>query len=125
MKTAEVTFDAFGSGALATGMDATTEPLVLAANPEPDDSASRLRRFKSERISAALWLRISRSDRVWAFHASADGVYWRMVRYFTLGEASGARVGFIAQSPLGEGCTAIFDAVTFKASVPADLRDGS
>lgn len=72
-----------------------------------------------------LWLRITRSGRAWAFHASDDGAYWRLLRYFTLGEASGARVGFLAQSPQGHGCTAIFDAITFKPGAPADLRDGS
>ncbi len=72
-----------------------------------------------------LWLRISRSRRAWSFHASLDGAYWQLLRYFTLGEASGARVGFLAQSPRGAGCTAVLDAVTFTAGAPKDLRDGS
>ena len=72
-----------------------------------------------------LWLRVTRSGRVWAFHASQNGTYWQLLRYFTLGEASGARVGFLAQSPTGAGCTAIFDEVTYKPGAPADLRDGS
>jgi uncharacterized protein len=72
-----------------------------------------------------LWLRITRSGRAWAFHASQDGGYWRLLRYFTLGEASGARVGFLAQSPTGTGCTAIFDSIAYSTTVPADLRDGT
>ena len=72
-----------------------------------------------------LWLRITRSGRAWAFHASQDGAYWRLLRYFTLGEGSGARVGFLAQSPTGDGCTAVFDSVTYRPGAPADLRDGS
>jgi uncharacterized protein len=72
-----------------------------------------------------LWLRITRAGRAWAFHASQDGASWRLVRYFTLGEASGARVGFLAQSPNGPGCTAVFDTVTYKPGAPADLRDGT
>ena len=51
--------------------------------------------------------------------------WWRLLRYFSLGEGSGARVGFLAQSPLGHGCTAIFDSVTYKPGAPADLRDGT
>jgi uncharacterized protein len=78
-----------------------------------------------ETAGGPLWLRITRSGRVWAFHASADGVYWQLLRYFTLGEASGARVGFLAQSPAGAGCTAILDSVTYKPGAPADLRDGT
>ncbi|MBO0803352.1 MAG: DUF1349 domain-containing protein [Nocardiopsaceae bacterium] len=72
-----------------------------------------------------LWLRVTRSGRAWAFHASEDGGWWRLLRYFTLGESSGARVGFMAQSPKGEGCTAVFDAIAYKPGAPADLRDGS
>ena len=78
-----------------------------------------------ETAGGPLWLRITRSGRVWAFHASVDGAYWQLLRYFTLGEASGARVGFLAQSPTGVGCTAILDSVTYKSGAPADLRDGS
>jgi uncharacterized protein len=78
-----------------------------------------------ETAGGSLWLRITRSGRAWAFHASADGAYWQLLRYFTLGEASGARVGFLAQSPTGAGCTAIFDSVTYKPGAPADLRDGT
>jgi uncharacterized protein len=72
-----------------------------------------------------LWLRVTRSGRAWAFHASEDGAYWQLLRYFSLGETSGARVGFLAQSPLGHGCTAIFDSISFRVGAPANLRDGS
>jgi len=78
-----------------------------------------------ETAGGPLWLRITRSGRAWAFHASTDGAWWRLLRYFTLGEASGARVGFLAQSPNGPGCTAVFDEITYKQGAPADLRDGS
>jgi regulation of enolase protein 1 (concanavalin A-like superfamily) len=72
-----------------------------------------------------LWLRVSGSRRAWAFHASADGAYWQLLRYFTLGEASGARVGFMAQSPRGAGCAAVFEAISFTPGAPEDIRDGS
>jgi regulation of enolase protein 1 (concanavalin A-like superfamily) len=78
-----------------------------------------------ETVGGPLWLRITRSGRAWAFHASDDGAWWRLLRYFTLGEASGARVGFLAQSPNGPGCTAVFDEITYKPGAPADLRDGT
>jgi uncharacterized protein len=74
---------------------------------------------------APLWLRVTRSGRAWAFHASEDGGYWQLLRYFSLGESSGARVGFLAQSPTGPGCTAIFDSISFRVGAPANLRDGS
>jgi len=78
-----------------------------------------------ETAGGPLWLRITRAGRAWAFHASEDGAAWRLVRYFTLGEASGARVGLLAQSPTGPGCTAVFDEIAYKPGAPADLRDGS
>ena len=62
---------------------------------------------------------------VWAFHVSADGAYWDLLRYFSLGEGSGARIGFLAQSPMGHGCTAVFDAISYKVGAPANLRDGT
>jgi len=78
-----------------------------------------------ETAGGPLWLRITRSGRAWAFHGSENGNFWRLLRYFTLGEASGARVGFLAQSPTGQGCTAVFDNIAYKPGAPADLRDGS
>jgi len=71
-----------------------------------------------------LWLRITRSGAAWAFHASADGTWWRLLRYFNLGLAP-VRVGFLAQSPTGEGCAATFDHITFRPGAPENLRDGS
>jgi regulation of enolase protein 1 (concanavalin A-like superfamily) len=93
--------------------------VTVVTHGTSDDSNS----FETE--GGPLWLRITRSGRAWAFHASQDGGYWRLLRYFTLGEASGARVGFLAQSPLGDRCAAVFDSISFRLGAPADLRDGS
>ncbi len=73
----------------------------------------------------SLWLRVTRSGTAWAFHAATDGTWWRLLRYFSLGGDAGARIGFLAQSPTGQGCTATFDQISFRAGAPADLRDGS
>ena len=74
-----------------------------------------------------LWLRITRSGAAWAFHASTDGSWWRLLRYFALGgdAAEPVRAGFLAQSPTGEGCTATFDHISFQPGAPQNLRDGS
>ena len=93
--------------------------VTVVTHGTSDDSNS----FETE--GGSLWLRITRSGRAWAFHASVDGAYWQLLRYFTLGEASGARVGLLAQSPTGAGCTAIFDSVAYKSGAPADLRNGT
>lgn len=76
-----------------------------------------------------LWLRVTRAGSAWAFHASLDGVWWRMLRYFTLGEdpeqAGDVQVGFLAQSPTGEGIEVAFDQIAYSPGAPRDLRDGS
>ncbi|MET9443275.1 DUF1349 domain-containing protein [Streptomyces sp. NPDC006610] len=74
------------------------------------------------------WLRVSRLGRAFAFHASLDGERWTFVRLFTLGderETGAALVGFLVQSPVGEGCGATFDHLEFRSGGPRDLRDGS
>jgi uncharacterized protein len=78
-----------------------------------------------ETDGSPLWLRVTRTGRAWAFHASTDGEWWRMLRYFSLGEQPEARVGFLAQSPTGPGCTVTFDHIAFSSGAPGDLRDGS
>jgi regulation of enolase protein 1 (concanavalin A-like superfamily) len=72
-----------------------------------------------------LWLRITRSGDAWAFHASTDGSWWRLLRYFALGGTDLVRVGFEAQSPTGDGCVATFDHITFTPGAPKNLRDGT
>jgi regulation of enolase protein 1 (concanavalin A-like superfamily) len=71
-----------------------------------------------------VWLRVSRLGSAHAFHASADGATWAFVRHFALEPAGGLSVGFLAQSPAGSGCTAVFDEVRFRPEPLADLRSG-
>jgi uncharacterized protein len=72
-----------------------------------------------------VWLRIARMGPAYAFHASTDGRHWHMIRHFALEGAGDVAIGFSAQSPTGDGCTASFDEVRFAAERLADLRDGS
>jgi regulation of enolase protein 1 (concanavalin A-like superfamily) len=72
------------------------------------------------------WLRISRIDGVYAYHASLDGSTWQMIRVFSLNsQASLDRIGFEGQSPTGDGCSVTFDQVRFLPERLGDLRDGS
>ena len=70
------------------------------------------------------WLRISRLGRAFAFHWSPDGSRWHMVRYFGLGPSADVEVGFMAQSPTGEGCTATFEHIQYTRERLADVRSG-
>jgi regulation of enolase protein 1 (concanavalin A-like superfamily) len=72
-----------------------------------------------------VWLRVSRLGAAHAFHASTDGSRWRFVRHFALEPADGLRAGFLAQSPTGAGCTAVFDRVDYRPERLADLRNGT
>lgn len=73
-----------------------------------------------------VWLRVSRIDHAFAYHASVDGRTWRMVRYFTVdGAATATTIGLEAQSPTGDGCRVTFDDIRFTRDRLADLRDGS
>jgi regulation of enolase protein 1 (concanavalin A-like superfamily) len=76
--------------------------------------------------SNTVWLRLSRIDRAYAFHASTDGTTWQLIRFFHLGDDTGShQIGFEGQSPTGEGCTVTFDRITFTTQRLAELRDGS
>jgi regulation of enolase protein 1 (concanavalin A-like superfamily) len=75
-------------------------------------------------IEPSVWLRVSRIDQAYAYHASTDRASWQMIRFFSLG-ASPGRLGFEAQSPTGDGCTAVFEDVRFVSERLGDLRDGS
>nr|WP_112586820.1 DUF1349 domain-containing protein [Micromonospora noduli] len=78
------------------------------------------------RAGATVWLRVSRIDGVYAYHASVDGETWQLIRVFLLDpDTSRDRIGLAGQSPTGEGCGVTFDEITFRAERLADLRDGS
>jgi uncharacterized protein len=73
---------------------------------------------------ASIWLRIARTGRAFAFHASTDGETWTFIRHFALDAAGEPAVGFAAQSPTGEGCTVTFEQIAFEAAGLRDLRSG-
>jgi regulation of enolase protein 1 (concanavalin A-like superfamily) len=72
-----------------------------------------------------VWLRIARVGAAYAFHASLDGEYWRLIRHFALYASDAPSYGFFAQSPTGAGCSATFDRIAFEPKRLAQLRDGS
>jgi uncharacterized protein len=74
---------------------------------------------------ASVWLRVARLGGACALHASDDSVRWDLVRHCALDASAELSAGFLAQSPTGEGCTAVFEDVRFAAGRLADLRDGS
>lgn len=76
---------------------------------------------------AGTYLRISRLGPAFALHASVDGEHWNMVRYFGMRDSApeSVKIGFVAQSPSGEGTTATFSHIAFDAKTLTQVRDGS
>lgn len=99
------------------------QPSVVAVvtRGTSDDSNSWL--VEGNRIR----LRVARIGNTFALHSSFDGVRWDLARYFTLGIRAGSpvRVGFLSQSPLGDGCRTVFRDIHFSHDTLADTRDGS
>lgn len=99
--------------------------VTVVTRGSSDDSNS----FETD--GSPLWMRITRTGAAWAFHASRDGAYWRLLRYFAFGDAAAAgaaaaaRIGLMPQSPAGDGCVVSFDQITFTPGAPANLRDGT
>lgn len=71
-----------------------------------------------------VWLRVARIGPAYAFHASTDGTTWQFVRHFALETEAAPQVGFLAQSPSGDGCTVTFEDIRFEQRRLADLRSG-
>ena len=70
------------------------------------------------------YLRIAKLESAYAFHYSLDGSFWNMVRYFTLDGSPEAEIGFLAQSPTGEKCSARFSEVAYVPQKLAEIRTG-
>ncbi|WP_405781789.1 DUF1349 domain-containing protein [Streptomyces sp. NBC_00859] len=108
--------------------------LCLELSPDTPTICSVVTRGYSDDVNSSVvegdsvWLRISRTGKAFAFHASADGERWTFVRVFALGDsgaAAGARIGFLAQCPAADGCAVAFDSVVFRDHAPRGMRDGS
>jgi uncharacterized protein len=74
---------------------------------------------------SSVYLRLHRRSGAWVFHYSLDGETWRLVRYFGLEAEKGAQVGFLAQSPTGQGCRAVFSEIEYAPGIIADIRSGA
>lgn len=104
---------------LAHELSPAGEPTVVSVvTRETSDDCNGL-------VADAMWLRIARLGSAYAFHASADGNRWALVRYFTLDRDDDPWVGFEAQSPLGSGAQARFSEVGYRPGRLTNLRDGS
>ncbi len=126
----EATFDA---AVLAVYIDEHTwAKLCLELSPQGEVTVvSVVTRGESDDCNSVpiqgteTWLRISCLGRAFAFHHSTDGTTWSMVRYFTLGDHGEVEIGFLSQSPVGEGCVATFKDIAFVNERLTDVRSGA
>lgn len=126
---------AFDAGVLYVQVgERTWAKLCLEYSPDVPTVCTMVTRGHSDHANSftvdgsSVWLRISRTGRAFAFHASRDGERWSFIRLFTLGEekeTDAALVGFMTQSPMGEGCVVTYDHIEFRPEWPKDLRDGN
>ncbi|MDX2937038.1 DUF1349 domain-containing protein [Streptomyces ipomoeae] len=127
--------DRFDAGVLVVWVDGTTW-LKLCFEFSPAGRASVVSvvtRGVSDDANSwdvpgnTVYLRVSRMRHAFALHSSADGRTWQLVRVCSIGVPIDCpvEVGFLAQSPNGAGCRAVFEDVTFTTHELSDTRDGS
>ncbi len=75
-------------------------------------------------VEGPMYFRVSRLEQAYAFHVSQDGIEWNLIRYFKLEGTKNAQMGFLTQSPTGNGCTASFGDIHFESRLLADIRSG-
>lgn len=74
--------------------------------------------------SNEVWLQISRVGNSFAFHYSVDGVNFFMMRFFTLPVGPTVKVGFLAQSPGGDGGNRYYSEVSIENRTVKNIRMG-
>ncbi len=70
-----------------------------------------------------VYLKVAKSGQAVFFYASGDGQNWKIIRAFSFGPGAKVRVGFSSQSPVGQGCTTVFDQISYQAK-KVDLWTG-
>lgn len=75
-------------------------------------------------VDGPLLLRISRLEGAYAFHTSIDQSPWELIRYFKLEDNAKAQMGFLVQSPTGNGCTTSFRNIHFEERLLKNIRSG-
>ena len=83
--------------------------------------------YRTDREGAEATVRSIEEEggRAFAFHYSTDGERWDLVRHFALASLAPLETGFLAQSPTGDGCRAMFTDVRFSEARLADIRSGA
>ncbi|WP_167237166.1 DUF1349 domain-containing protein [Massilia genomosp. 1] len=76
------------------------------------------------REGSEVYLKVVRRKDMFVFYTSPDGRSWSMVRAFSLPGAATVKVGFSAQSPMGEEFRARFSDIKFRNATFKDFWQG-
>ena len=68
------------------------------------------------------WFQLTRKGNVLALHHSQNGIDWVFMRIVSLPFSKTVQVGFLAQSPLGEGGSFLFENYQILYHAPVNLR---
>ncbi len=97
------------------------EPMVVSVvTREISDDAN-----SSVISGSTVFLRVSGLGKACVFHYSLDGKYWHFVRYFHVETKDSIHIGFLSQSPMGEGCDVKFTDIAYTDNKLENLRNGS
>lgn len=72
-----------------------------------------------------VWLQLARKGSLFAVHYSLDGERFQMARLTRLPMRECIKVGFEAQSPIGEGGKRVFEDIVLECRTLDDIRDGN
>ena len=73
--------------------------------------------------SNTVYIPISKSGPAYVFYSSTDGKSWQVLRVFSLGDSSKARIGFESQSPAGDGTEVVFPEIQYSTKKIKDIYD--
>ena len=75
-------------------------------------------------VKGPAYMRISKLEKAYAFHVLENGGEWSLIRYFKLEDGTNTQMGFLAQAPTGDACTASFREIRFEEKLLTDIRSG-
>lgn len=88
------------------------------ARPESDNSQHSVEKAKS------VYLKIAYAKNMYVLYTSQDGATWHYVRHFSLKTTAPVKIGFSAQSPVGDKFTATFSEIKYREATFKDFWQG-
>lgn len=76
-------------------------------------------------MAKSIWLKISTDTRTIGFYYTVDNENWQLIRLFRNDYPAKIWLGVGAQSPMGNGNTAVFEAISLTANSITNFRMGT